>query len=172
MLYPNAKESPYYGTQPRRTIGRLRDMTDELDYYKEAESGVKFQESLKFLGFVKTPRVVMEYSSERVLVTEFIKGLHLNDLSRDDGLSMTRMAVKACIASLVLTGFVHADPNEGNNMLDEDGSIVFLNFGLMSDVEDTVMEAFAQGIQACLADDWNSLTKAFKSSGFISDPIE
>jgi len=155
------------------TVDRVAgDMTDELDYYKEAESGVKFQESLKFLGFVKTPRVVKEYSSERVLVTEFIKGSHLNDLSRDDGLSMTRMAVEACTASLVLTGFVHADPHEGNLMLDEDGSIVFLDFGLMSDVEDTVMEAFAQGIQACLAEDWNSLTKAFKSSGFISDPIE
>jgi len=148
------------------------DMSYELDYYKEAESGVKFEESLSFLGFVKTPKVVEKYSSERVLVTEFVKGNHLNKLPKEKGLALTRMAVEACTASLVLTGFVHADPHEGNLMLDEDGNIVFLDFGLMSDVEDTIMEAFAQGIQACLAEDWESLTKAFKSSEFISNPIE
>mmetsp|Transcript_24336 Transcript_24336/g.57277 ORF Transcript_24336/g.57277 Transcript_24336/m.57277 type:complete len:819 (-) Transcript_24336:395-2851(-) len=148
------------------------DMSYELDYYKEAESGVKFEESLSFLGFVKTPKVVKKYSSERVLVTEFVKGHHLSNLSKEEGLALTRMAVEACTASLVLTGFVHADPHEGNLMLDEDGNAVFLDFGLMSDVDDTIMEAFAQGIQACLAEDWRSLTKAFKSSEFISNPIE
>lgn len=150
----------------------FKDMSYELDYYKEAESGVRFEESLSFLGFVKTPKVVEKYSSERVLVTEFVKGHHLSRLNKEDGLAMTRMAVEACTASLVLTGFVHADPHEGNLMLDQDGSVVFLDFGLMSDVEDTIMEAFAQGIQACLAEDWKSLTKAFKSSGFVSNPIQ
>jgi len=148
------------------------DMIDELDYYKEAESGVKFEKSLSFLGFVKTPEVFEKYSSERVLVTKFVKGNHLDKLSKEEGLRMTRMAIEACTASLVLTGFVHADPHEGNLMLDEDGNIVFLDFGLMSDVDDTIMEAFAQGIQACLAEDWVQLTKAFKASEFINDPIE
>lgn len=148
------------------------DMSYELDYHKEAESGLKFEESLKFLGFVKTPKVVEKYSSERVLVTEFVNGHHLSKLPKEKGLALTRMAVEACTASLVLTGYVHADPHEGNLMLDEDGSIVFLDFGLMADVEDTIMEAFAQGIQACLAEDWESLTKAFKASEFISNPIE
>jgi len=155
------------------TVDRVAtDMANELDYCKEALSGKKFEESLGFLGFVRTPKVLPNYSSERVLVTEFVKGNHLNALSQKDGLAMTRMAVEACTASLVLTGFVHADPHEGNLMLDEDGHVVFLDFGLMSDVEDTIMEAFAQGIQACLAEDWTSLTNAFKSSGFISNPIE
>lgn len=149
-----------------------RDMTDELNYHKEALSGAKFAESLRFLGFVRTPNVIPEYSTDRVLVTEWIKGQHLSKLPLEDGLSMTRMAVEACTASLVLTGFVHADPHEGNLMLDEHGQVVFLDFGLMSVVEDDVMEAFAQGIQACLSEDWTSLTKAFKSSGFISNPIE
>lgn len=155
------------------TVDRVAaDMTNELDYIKEAASGVKFEESLSFLGFVKVPKVYKKYSTERVLVTDFVKGNHLNKLSKEQGVAMTRMAVEACTASLVLTGFVHADPHEGNLMLDDEGNIVFLDFGLMSDVEDTIMEAFAQGIQACLAEDWISLTKAFKSSGFISNPIE
>ena len=31
----------------------------------------------------------------------------------------------------------------------------------MSSVKDTIMEAFVQGIQACLAEDWDQLTRAF-----------
>ena len=61
-------------------------------------------------------------------------------------------AREAVAASLVLTGFVHADPHEGNLMLDEDGRVVFLDFGLMSRVDDEIMESFATGIRACLAE--------------------
>ena len=39
-------------------------------------------------------------------------------------------------------------------MLAEDGRVIFLDFGLMSAVDDDIMEAFARGIQACLAEDW------------------
>jgi len=37
-------------------------------------------------------------------------------------------------AGLVRTGIVHADPHEGNVMLDNDGRLVMLDFGLMSTV--------------------------------------
>ena len=42
-------------------------------------------------------------------------------------------------------------------MLADNGRLVFLDFGLMSNVEGDIMEAFAQGIQACLAEDWTTL---------------
>ena len=63
----------------------------------------------------------------------------MSALSKGEGARMTQMAVEACTASLVLTGFVHADPHEGNLMLDSEGRIVFMDFGLMSRVDDSVM---------------------------------
>eukprot|EP00562_Extubocellulus_spinifer_P011078 CAMPEP_0178546508 /NCGR_PEP_ID=MMETSP0697-20121206/4191_1 /TAXON_ID=265572 /ORGANISM="Extubocellulus spinifer, Strain CCMP396" /LENGTH=830 /DNA_ID=CAMNT_0020179103 /DNA_START=176 /DNA_END=2665 /DNA_ORIENTATION=- len=148
-----------------------RDILREIDYEQEAQNSKKYRDSLAFLGFVTTPTVVHEYSSKRVLVTEWVKGDHLDKLSTEEGLAMTRMAVEACTASLVLTGYVHADPHEGNLMFSNDGRIVFLDFGLMSEVDDFIMEAFARGIQGTLAEDWREVTKAFKDSGFITDPI-
>ena len=148
------------------------DILDELDYEKEALNAVRFEESLEFLGFVTTPVVVPQYTSQRVLVTEWVQGQHLSALPIEDGLRMTRMAVEACTASLVLTGYVHADPHEGNLMLGDDGRIVFLDFGLMSTVDEDIMEAFARGIQACLAEDWATLAQAFKDTGFVNDPVQ
>ena len=125
-----------------------KDILYELDYEREAENARAFETSLDFLGFVTTPKPVPQYSTKKVLLTEWVQGAHLSALPSEQGLRMTRMAVEACTASLVLTGFVHADPHEGNIMLEDDGRLVFLDFGLMSSVEPDIMEAFARGIQA------------------------
>lgn len=148
-----------------------RDILNEIDYRIEAANNVEFGESLAFLGFVATPALIEDCCTERVLATEWIPGRHLNKLSVEEGLAMTRMAVEACTASLVLTGLVHADPHEGNLMLRNDGKVVFLDFGLMSRVDQDIMEGFARGIQACLSEDWNALTESFADVGFVTRPI-
>jgi hypothetical protein len=127
---------------------------------------------LDFLGFVDVPTFMPELSTNRVLTTEWIRGAHLDALSVKDGALMTQLAVEACTASLVLTGYVHADPHEGNLMLREDGKVVFLDFGLMSGVDGYIMESFAQGIRACLAEDYESLARAFQDVGFLTTPLQ
>jgi hypothetical protein len=56
-------------------------------------------------------------------------------------------------------------------MLSDDGRLVFLDFGLMSDVAPEIMEAFARGIQASLAEDYVALAQAFVDTGFVNKPI-
>ena len=51
------------------------------------------------------------------------------------------------------------------------GRLVFLDFGLMSAVEPEIMEAFARGIQAALAEDYVALAKAFQDTGFVNRPV-
>ena len=57
-------------------------------------------------------------------------------------------------------------------MLREDGKVVFLDFGLMSGVDGYIMESFAQGIRACLAEDYESLARAFQDVGFLTTPLQ
>jgi predicted unusual protein kinase regulating ubiquinone biosynthesis (AarF/ABC1/UbiB family) len=148
-----------------------RDIKREMDYTVEAENSYKFRDSLSFLGFVDTPDVLL--ATDKILATRFVNGHHLANLNNPkDELALARMAVEACTASMVLTGFVHADPHEGNLMFrEDDGKIVFLDFGLMSDVDQDIMEAFARGIQALLSEDFVSLTEAWSDSGFVTNPI-
>ncbi|KAH8098086.1 hypothetical protein JL720_1011 [Aureococcus anophagefferens] len=128
---------------------------DELNYDLEAVNAAEFKQSLDFLGFVDVPTFLPELST-------WIKGDHMERLGRRDGALMTQLAVEACTASLVLTGFVHADPHEGNLMLQDDGKVVFLDFGLMSRVDGDIMESFATGIRACLAEDYATLAFVFQ----------
>jgi len=144
----------------------------ELDFRNEARNAVLFGESLAHLGYVTVPKTIHKYSvGPRVMASEWVYGRHLKDLTKEEGLKMCAMSVEAVTAGLVLTGLVHADPHEGNMMLDDDGRLVFLDFGLMSSVEPEIMEAFATGIQAVLNKDWPALTEAFVATGFFGVPL-
>jgi len=160
------------------SLGEIADeiatgIFQELNYVQEAANAETFVQSLAFLGFVDAPKCVAGLTTSCVLTTAWVRGRHLKDLTEEEGLSLTTMAVEACTASLVLTGYVHADPHEGNLMLDDrTGRIVFLDFGLMSNVEAEIMEAFARGIQACLAEDYEALAVVFQDVGFVGTPLQ
>jgi len=115
----------------------------ELDFRHEARNCYEFGESLRFLGYVDVPKTIPELTTRRALGMEWVYGRHLSDLSPEEAMRMTYMSVEAVTAGLVLTGKVHADPHEGNIMLADDGRLVFLDFGLMSGVEDDIMEVGA-----------------------------
>ena len=143
-----------------------------LDFRNEAQNAAAFKESLKFLGYVDVPDAIPELTTRRAMGMEWVHGRHLSDLDPEEAMRMTYMSCEAVTAGLVLTGLVHADPHEGNIMLADDGRLVFLDFGLMSVVEEDIMEAFASGIQCVLSKDYRGLVQAFKDTGFIGNPIE
>lgn len=147
-------------------------VVQELDFRNEAANAAAFGSSLSFLGYVRVPETLPELTTRRAMVMEWVYGRHLSDLGPEEAMRMTYMAVEAVTAGLVLTGLVHADPHEGNVMLADDGSLVFLDFGLMSRVTDAVQEAFASGIQCVLSKDYDGLVGAFQATGFIGEPIE
>ena len=50
----------------------------------------------------------------KMILTEWVYGRHLEDLSPEEALKFSTMSVEAVTAGLVCTGLVHADPHEGN----------------------------------------------------------
>ena len=142
----------------------------ELDYTQEAAHMDEFNERHKWLGFVRAPEWLPQYTGPegraRILTTEWIDGNHIADLPQEKKLIMAQMAVEACVAQLIYTGFVHADPHEGNMMLDKNDMLVFLDFGLMSEVEPFIMEGFAKGIQHMISGNWEGLVLVFQEVGF------
>jgi len=147
----------------------------ELDYHNEAANAELFLRKHRFLPFVTAPHWLPELSGKRgetrVLTLEWVKGRPLEQITDPaERAQMVDMAVEACVSSLVFTGFVHADPHEGNLLLTDDGRLAFLDFGLMGTVEPEIMEGFAAGIQHLLSEDWLALARVFQDVGFIPRP--
>src|SRR5215207_5596368 len=104
-----------------------RALADELDYRIEARNMALFRRSLAEFPRLLVPKVVEAYTAERVLTTERIRGVKVNEiapLSRlDNDLSLLADELgKGYLKQIAIDGHFHADPHPGNVFLVLPGS--------------------------------------------------
>lgn len=110
---------------------------EELDYVHEAHMTERFRADVVDLPGIYAPRVYWEFSSRRVLTTEFIRGIKVTnreslEAAGIDIPALVQRGVRANLKQLLDNGFFHADPHPGNLLVrPEDGTLVFLDFGMM-----------------------------------------
>ena len=96
-----------------------RALSEELDYRMEARSAAAFRKSLAGFPRLMVPKVIEAYSRERVLTTERIRGIKVDDVSpltrlEHDFTPVADELTRAYLKSITLDGFFHADPHPGN----------------------------------------------------------
>lgn len=147
----------------------------ELDYFNEAANAEEFALRHAFLPFVTSPGWIPELmgprESSRVLALNWYPSRAPKELAIEERRLLVEMAVEACVVQLLVTGFVHADPHEGNLRLGDDGRVVFLDFGLMDRVDFGLMESCAAGVRQVLNKDWLDLTHTFQAVRFTPQPM-
>ncbi len=114
---------------------------EELDYIHEAHLTERFGINVSEMQGVYAPKVYWEYSSRRVLTTEYIQGIRVTDKEKleaagVDFRNLLSQGVRANLKQLFEHGLFHADPHPGNLLVrPEDGTLVFLDFGMMGIVQ-------------------------------------
>lgn len=96
-----------------------RALADELDYRVEARNAAAFRRSLAEFPRLLIPRVVEAYSSRRVLTTERIRGVKVNEIppiarTEHDFHPVADEFAKAYLKQIAIDGHFHADPHPGN----------------------------------------------------------
>ena len=110
---------------------------EELDYVHEAHMAQQFRADVEQMPGIYVPQVYSEFSSRRVLTTEFIHGIKISDKEQLEAAaidipSLLRRGVRTNLRQLLDNGFFHADPHPGNLLVrPEDGTLVFIDFGMM-----------------------------------------
>lgn len=110
---------------------------EELDYVHEAHLTERFRANVAEVSGVYAPRVYWDYSSRRVLTTEYIEGIKITDRENlvaagVDIRFLLSQGVRANLKQLFEHGLFHADPHPGNLLiLPRDGTLVFIDFGMM-----------------------------------------
>ena len=85
---------------------------------------------------VSAPTVLTEYSTPRVLTMEWVEGVRVTDTAALRRLGLRPAAlvpplVACTVRQMLDTGFVHADPHAGNLRVTPNGTLVYLDFGMM-----------------------------------------
>jgi ubiquinone biosynthesis protein len=96
-----------------------RALADELDYMNEARNSAVFRRALASFPHILIPRVIEAYSTRKVLTTERIRGIKVDDippvsrLDHDFSVLADEFA-RAYLRQITVDGFFHADPHPGN----------------------------------------------------------
>jgi ubiquinone biosynthesis protein len=96
-----------------------RSLADEIDYMNEARNAALFRRNLASFPRLLIPRVIEGYTTHKVLTTERIRGIKVDDippiarLDYDFDLLAEEFA-QAYLRQITVDGFFHADPHPGN----------------------------------------------------------
>lgn len=115
---------------------RLRE---ELDYGLEARRQERFRQLHHGDHQIKVPAVIQERSTGSILTTEFVRGMRFDQATSQD--STLREAWCEALWRFVykgnmLGGLFNADPHPGNYFFHDDGTVTFLDFGCVQEIEE------------------------------------
>src|SRR5699024_1883872 len=101
---------------------------------------LKFRENNKNRPVVSAPKPILEFTSKRVLVEEYIEGIHgldINEIVKAgyDKEDFVEKFVYTFLTQVFDDGFFHADPHPGNVII-RDGKIIYIDFGLFGELSE------------------------------------
>ncbi|HEV7161739.1 MAG TPA: AarF/ABC1/UbiB kinase family protein [Solirubrobacteraceae bacterium] len=151
-------------------------ITEELDYRLEAANQQGFAEAYRGHPFIHVPDVIGELCTARVLTQELVQGKSWNEaLAAKQELrdSWAEAIYRFIYASNYRFRLFHADPNPGNYIFHDDGSVSFLDFGCVKRFPREHADAIYAIGRACLRNDVRGVWHASVEGGFwrSSDPV-
>lgn len=143
------------GVHTPRAIVREFDIaiSKELDFLQEMQSAVRLSEHLAQTDLrVRVPRMFEALSTQRMLVMELVEGPSLRDAfgtiapAGPEAKRLAHVIMEATYLQAFEFGFFHGDPHPGNLIVEPDGTLVYLDFGvtgmLTGAMQDIVITAF------------------------------
>jgi ubiquinone biosynthesis protein len=111
-------------------------LTNELDFRLEGENAETFKVNFKGDSNVIVPEISWIHTTNRVLTMEEIKGISLKNFEALDQAGLDKTIIARNLANSILyqilrDGFFHGDPHPGNIMVLENNTIVFLDLGMV-----------------------------------------
>lgn len=147
---------------------------EELDYRLEAANLTRFAEAFAGHPWVRIPSLVPERSGERVLTTEWVDGWNWDEFvaSASDETKHRAGEVIWRFAQLSILGFrmFNGDPHPGNYRFHHDGSVTFLDFGLVKRWDPGEWEKLEPTLDAIVVHrDPERLVGAMEQAGFLAE---
>jgi ubiquinone biosynthesis protein len=135
-----------------------RALRRELDFDRERRHMEEFRRCFAGSDLVRIPRPIPEYSTDRVLVMEWLEGVPLSSTQAIAHCGIDLSAVARHGAELYLDmifrhGFYHADPHPGNLLLMENEAIGLLDYGMVGRIDETLREEIEEFLLAIVEQD-------------------
>jgi predicted unusual protein kinase regulating ubiquinone biosynthesis (AarF/ABC1/UbiB family) len=159
------------GLDAKALAAEMRDrIGEELDYELEAQNQRRIHRLVRGHPFISVPRVLTELSTRRVLVSEYIEGEGFEAVRRREEAERDRygeIVFRFFFGLLYRNHIALGDPHPGNYLLRPDGTVGFLDFGLLRDVPAGQVSAETAIALAVRERDADRLKTAVTAGGYL-----
>jgi len=143
-----------------------RIIREEMSFRKEKENCERFRKNLAYNPNIIIPEVIIELCTNKVFVLEYHSGIRADDT---EGLKKLKIAPSALVSSLIdiyarqilFDGFLHADPHPGNILINEEGKIIIVDFGMALEIDFETSREILKIIVAAVRGNVNTIVTGF-----------
>ena len=111
----------------------------ELDFKTEALNAYRLKEEMKKNSKIKVPAIHSKQSSHRILTMDYITGVKIDDFAALKKFHINRKHLvltyfTSILEQALIYGFFHADPHPANIFIQKNGTLVYLDYGIMGEL--------------------------------------
>lgn len=149
-----------------------RFVFEELDYYRELQNTELIRQDLKSFPHVIVPKTYPEHSTGRILVMDFYEGIKIDDveelLNHDiDPAQVAERIIRLYLHMVLETGVYHADPHAGNILVNAEGDLILLDYGMVGSLDIATKRNIRHLFVAVSGRDPSALLNAMSSLGMV-----
>ncbi|MAW80928.1 MAG: 2-polyprenylphenol 6-hydroxylase [Parvularcula sp.] len=144
----------------------------ELDLRMEAGAASELAEDLADEPKTRVPEVIWPFTARRILTVEWIDGTPMGDLAALNARGIDRKALAKLVIHVFLkqalhTGFFHADMHQGNLIVDNEGRLALVDFGIMGRLDENTRNVFAEIIYGFITRDYARTAEVHFTAGYV-----
>ncbi|KAK4685040.1 aarF domain-containing kinase, partial [Tremellales sp. Uapishka_1] len=165
------------GLYLQNTIAVMRrELEDECDYIREAESGQKFERLLRDDEVFTVPKVVEAASSGKVLTSEWMGGKPLSRMKAMSQATRDRIGtniLRLCLLELFHFRFMQTDPNWANFLYDAPTArIQLIDFGASREYSKEFMDGWYRLLRSAMEGDREGMRVESLNLGYLTGEEE
>ncbi|MTF37714.1 AarF/ABC1/UbiB kinase family protein [Cyanobacterium aponinum UTEX 3222] len=147
----------------------------EINYLQEGENADRFRFNFQKEPKIIVPKVYWEYTTKKILTLEYLPGIKINDkealLEKEIPIKpLIELGICTYLKQLLEDGFFQSDPHPGNMAVNDEGAIIFYDFGAMAEVKGLAKEQMVQTFFAMLQKDTDQVLNTLIYMGLI-EPV-
>lgn len=165
--------------RPREIVSQLsRSLKRELSFTQEQANLIMLKEALSGLSGIRIPEAFASHSSHRVLTMSLLSGESINQVSDpekysdEDREEFARRIADLYVEMIFVKGLYHADPHPGNILIEHDGSLGLLDFGMVGRIDDALRDNIEEMLWALSLKDSALLTSIIKRVGKVPQNVD
>lgn len=153
-------------------------ISGELDFRDEARHADTLRRNFAADPRIVVPEVVPGLTRRGVLVLEYIEGTRIDRLH--DRLAAGELQIDALVETIIdmyvkmmlEDGLFHADPHPGNLLVDAQGRLVLLDFGMVLQVEREMRARMVRTVLAAVRQDVDGVINGFYELGILDPDVD